>query len=295
MTAIPASGEVSFNKSTMLITKADGTQEEFKPDKLRTSLKRAGASKKEIGTIVSKIETSLTEGMRTQIIYRKAFELLRDAEKPAAAKYSLRRALFSLGPTGFPFEDFLERLFAAEGYETTKRLEIKGKCALHEIDVAAYKKDHSFVAEAKFHARPGIKSDLQDALYSYARYLDLQKHPICKEDVCGIGDLYLITNTKFTSSAVKYAECVGIKLLSWDQPRNETLQDRIEAAGLYPVTALSTPSNTHKRRLLENGKILCRDIMSHGEFLKAAGMSSKKIDQTLQEAEMLCTPKNTKN
>lgn len=52
---------------------------------------------------------------------------------------------------------------------------IQGKCAEHEIDIAAFKDDHSFIGEAKFHARPGIKSDLQVAMYSYARLLDLKE------------------------------------------------------------------------------------------------------------------------
>lgn len=54
--------------------------------------------------------------MYTQEIYRHAFSLLRQHQTPAAARYSLRRALFGLGPTGFPFEVFLGRLFESDGY-----------------------------------------------------------------------------------------------------------------------------------------------------------------------------------
>ena len=166
------------------IQKADGSREYFKVEKLRRSLRRAGAQPDEINQIVAQITLTLRDGIKTQEIYRYAFELLRDSDSPIAARYSLRRALFNLGPTGFPFEKFLARLFASDGYNTRTGINLQGKCAQHEIDVAAYKEDHSFIAEAKFHARPGIKSDLQVAMYSYARLMDLKERKICDEDIC---------------------------------------------------------------------------------------------------------------
>jgi len=272
----------------MFVTKADGTFEEFKASKLEHSLKKAGAVKSEVASIVSTIESSLTEGMRTQEIYKKAFELLRESGEPVAAKYSLRRAVFSLGPTGFPFEDFLGKIFEAQGYKTKRRLILKGKCATHEIDLAAYSPAHSFVAEAKFHAHPGIKSDIQVAMYSYARFLDLSSQRICKGDDCGIISLYVITNTKFTEAAVKYAACTGIKLLSWDYPRNDSLHHMIERVGLYPITVLTRLSNAHKQQLLQNGVILCSDIFKNQRQLEMMGLSPAKIDAIMREASLLC-------
>ncbi|MCA9364083.1 ATPase [Candidatus Kaiserbacteria bacterium] len=270
------------------ITKADGTTELFKAGKLRASLRRAGASQREVQEIITTIEPTIADGMTTQEIYQHAFALLREHETPTAAKYSLRRAIFNLGPTGFPFEDFLARLFEAEGYITKKRQIIKGKCATHEIDIAAYKDTDSFVAEAKFHARPGIKSDIQVAMYSYARFLDLQARPICAADRCGINALYVITNTKFTRAAVQYAECVGIKLLDWYYPRGNSLQDRIEAAQLYPITALTTLSVRQKQMLIEHGIILCTDILRKPRVLGSIGIPEKKRYAILEETQLLC-------
>lgn len=271
-----------------IIEKEDGTKEPFKPEKLRRSLHRAGASADEIRTITKRIQDELHAGMKTSTIYRHAFEYLRKYEKPAAARYGMRRALFTLGPTGFPFEDFLARLFATEGYKTRTGIMIEGRCAKHEIDVAAYKPDHSFAAEAKFHARPGLKSDLKVALYCRARQLDLAERSICDDDTCGIKDFYLITNTKFTSSAQNYANCVGLKLLSWDFPRNNTLHDRIKQSGLYPVTALTDLSNAHKRTLIERNIIVCKDIIENPNRLRHLHLSKKKFEAVLSEARQLC-------
>ncbi len=271
----------------MQIKKADGTLELFKPLKLRSSLRRAGARNSDIDEIVSKIETTLTDGASTQVIYQKAFELLREYEHNVAAKYSLRRAVYGLGPTGFPFEDFLGRLFEAEGFKVKKRLLIKGKCALHEVDLAAYTPAESFVVEAKFHMRPGTKSDLQVVMYSYARFLDLKSHPVCKGDECGIDNVYVITNTKFTTAAIKYAECTGLKLLSWDYPKGTSLHERIERGKLYPVTVLTKLSVAQKQRLLAAGIILCSDLIKTPDVLQNLGFSRVKITEILEEATSL--------
>lgn len=268
----------------MLITKADGSTEHFKVEKLRRSLRRAGATPSEINDIVVDVANVLHDGMQTQEIYREAFSMLRQSRLPAAARYSLRRALFGLGPTGFPFEVFLGKLFEASGYKTKTGIIIEGKCASHEIDIAAYNDSHSFVGEAKFHARPGIKSDLQVAMYSYARLLDLKEARVCTEDICGIKEFWLITNTKFTSAAERYAQCVGINLLSWDFPRNNNLHDRIQRAGIYPVTVLQSLTSAQTETLIARGVILCREIVEQPHILRHLHLSARKQEAVLQEA-----------
>lgn len=274
---------------SITITKADGTKEFFKVEKLRRSLRRAGASPTEINEIIAEVDQTLYDGIKTQEIYRNAFALLREGRPTAAARYSLRRALFNLGPTGFPFEQFLGRLFEKEGYSTRTGIMIQGKCAEHEIDIAAYRADHSFVGEAKFHARPGIKSDLQVAMYSYARLLDLKEERICMDDVCGITEFWLITNTKFTSTARQYGTCVGLKMLSWDFPKNNNLHDRIQRAGVYPITVLQSLSASQKETLISRQIILCEDILKNEHLLRHLHLSKRKHEALLQEVSEICT------
>lgn len=272
---------------TVNVTKADGSVELFEVEKLKQSLARAGAASEEITDIVRQTTAQLHEGITTQEIYRLAFELLRLSEAPVRARYALRRALFGLGPTGFPFEDYLARLFQVEGYTTKTRVILQGHCAEHELDVAAYREGHSFVAEAKFHSSPGIKSDLQVVLYSFARLHDLKETKICHEDFCGIKELMVVTNTKFTSSAEKYAACVGLTLLSWDYPKHDNLHDRIQRARLYPVSVIQSLSATQKRALIDRGIITCNDLLSHPNLLRHAHLSQKRVDQVLSEAAAL--------
>ena len=275
------------------VLKADGTTEYFKIEKLRRSLRRSGATNQEVLQIIEAVESHLYDGIKTQEIYRFAFALLRQLSTTAATRYSLRRALFGLGPTGFPFERFLGRMFEIEGYTTKTGIILPGHCAPHEIDIAAYKNDHSFIGEAKFHARPGIKSDLQVALYSYARLLDLQNSSICSADICGIKEFWLITNTKFTTTAEKYGNCVGLKLLSWDFPRKNNLHDRIERAGVYPITVLHSLSSSQISTLFEYDVILCSELANNPHLLHSLHLSDEKNEEIITEAKNIIPKHNT--
>jgi len=274
-----------------LVLKADGTSEYFKVEKLRRSLRRAGANNSEIQSIISDVDNRLFDGIRTQEIYRYAFEQLRKIARGAATRYSLRRALFGLGPTGFPFERFLARLFITEGYNAVTGTTLQGHCVEHEIDLACYNDTSSFVAEAKFHSRPGVKTDLQVAMYSYARLHDLSKVKICSEDYCGITDFWLITNTKFTTTAQKYATCMGIKLLSWDYPKHNNLHDRIQRAGIYPITTMTTLSASQLTTLIARDIILCRELVANPSVLSNLHLNQTKQKEIMDEAKLIISPR----
>ena len=273
----------------MKVEKANGELESFKLSKLSHSLRRAGASPKEVKRICGIIEKELYNGIKTSTIYRRAFRLLRESEEPFAARYSLRRALFSLGPTGFPFEDFLARLLEAEGYHTQTRQTLTGRCATHEVDVVAHKGKMCVLVEAKFHGRPGVKSDLQVLLYSYARFLDLKDTKLHKSAACNTKESVIATNTKFTRSAVAYAECVGLTLLSWNYPKENSLQERVERVRLFPITVLTSLSKGQKQELLVRGVILCRELVDKRNILRSIGVSSRKVELVIKEANRLCS------
>ncbi len=86
----------------------------------------------------------------------------------AAAKYSLKRAILDLGPSGFPFESYLAKIFEFEGYQTAVDQVIKGGCVEHEVDVVLTKKGEKksevIYIEAKFHNSAAFKTDLKTVL-----------------------------------------------------------------------------------------------------------------------------------
>lgn len=272
----------------MLITKQDGRQEPFNPLKLHRSLKRVGCSENTCAQVVDEIQSELHEGDSTSAIYKRAFELLRKKELPLAARYSMKRAILDLGPSGFPFEDFVAEIFKAQGFEVATDKYVAGICAPHEVDVYASKEGKCIGAELKFHNRLGFKTDLKVALYVHSRFQDIRKaHPKGRVEG-GVDEGWLITNTAFTKNAMRYGECVGLRMVSWEYPEKGSLQDMIEEVSVQPVTALTTLSKQDKRLLLDQKLVLCRMLHKETKQLSGIGLSTSKIDDVLAEANMLC-------
>lgn len=266
------------------IIKLDGTPEIFDPEKLRASLLRSGALPEDIDPIVREIEQGLHEGMTTGEIYKHAFSLLKDHKTPIAARYSMKRAVRELGPSGFPFEDFVGELFRAQGYETATGIMVRGRCVEHELDLRAEKDGKVIGAELKFHNNLGIKSDLKIALYVHARFEDLK----AAQSQNHITEGWLITNTSFTQNALDYAKCVGLTMLSWSYPEGNTLQDLIERSGVQPITALTSLTLREKRMLLEQEVVLCKKLPESAGVMESLGMPSRRIDEVLKESRAVC-------
>jgi hypothetical protein len=273
------------------VVKVNGEKEAFDPNKLRNSLRRSGARDEVTESIVEHIIGELQNGMSTTHIYRHAFSLLRKIEeRPVAARYSMRRAVFGLGPSGFPFEDYVSELFRANGYVVETGKIMQGACATHEVDMLAYKDDVFIGAELKFHNSAGIKTDLKTALYVRERFEDLKR---AKGNVEGklpyIEQGMLVTNTKFTRNAISYSKCVGLRLLGWNYPKRGHLEEIIERTGVYPITALTTLTQKEKINLLNQNVIVCNNLDSKMEVLTSAGVPPAKIGTVLEESQALCT------
>lgn len=271
------------------IVKTDGTIEPFDSMKLEWSLRRAGATVHTAERIRHTIEASIAAGTATQEIYKRAFQMLRHDSRPSAARYSLRRALFEFGPSGHPFENYVAELFKKEGWEVEYRRTLQGKCVSHEVDVYAKRNGEYLAAELKYHNDPGYKTDVKIALYVKARFDDIWQCDPTDEKSCPIDHGFLVTNTKFTRDAIKYAECSGISLLGWSYPTEGNLYDRIVATGLYPITALTMLKKTEKKLLIDQNIVTCEQIRQNRDVLRALSIPPERIGSILAEANTLCT------
>lgn len=222
--------------SDVKIIKSNGEAEIFDRDKLRNSLERSGASFVLVNEITDRIEAELVDGMTTDDIYKKAFSYIKKKEKKTAQRYSLRRDVLKMGPTGFPFEKFIAKVFELKGYKTKNGVTLQGKCVEHEIDVIAYDGDDLILTEVKFHNNLHLKTDTKVTLYVKARYDDLKDAEFSIDgETRKMTNGILVTNTKFTNNARKYAHCVNMGLISWDYPQRGNLYNLIEESGIDPV------------------------------------------------------------
>ncbi len=270
------------------ITKASGEKVPFSSTKLHQSLERAGANEATINQILLDIRSELYDGITTRKIYQKAFKLLRKAEHHLAAKYKLKQAIMELGPSGYPFEQFIGEILRSQGYSVKIGEIVKGHCVNHEVDVVAEKDDRRLMIECKYHSNPGIKSNVKIPLYIFSRFKDVEK---AWRKTDGDGMTYrgwLVTNTKFTLDAIEYGNCVGLTMIGWDYPQPGNLKERIDISGLYPITTLTSLTKKEKQKILKKGAVLCKDICENHAFLDEIGLGVKRRKTIITEAEYLC-------
>ncbi len=264
------------------VIKANGEKEPFSEDKLRASIKRAGIPQSIQDKVIKHVESKLYEDIPTAEVYKHLTEYLGRDQSHFKAKYSLKQAIMDLGPTGYPFEDFVSEILKAKGYTTEVRSILTGKCVSHEIDVIAEKPNsEKILVEAKFHNASGIRTDVHVSLYTKARFDDLKEK--YKFDRA-----WIFTNTKITPDALTYALCVNMGVVSWSYPQNESLRDLIETLQLYPITMLTSLSEPQKQILLDNHIVLIKNICKNKDSLDLLGVQTDKINSIIKEAQLVC-------
>jgi hypothetical protein len=268
------------------ITKSSGKKEFFNLKKLTRSLRKAGASSSLIGNIIARIKTMRPTS--TQEIHTFALKELAKQSRPIAAHYNLKQALMNLGPAGYAFEQYIARILQADGYKTMTHQFIQGLCITHEIDVIAAKKSTSYLIECKFHNRMGLKTDVKVPLYIRARFEDIQRAERNNPSRSLLDQAWIWSNTQFTADAIKYAQCVNIRLTGWAYPEGSSLADLIDRYALYPITALTCLNQRKKNILIEHGILLCKDIFTQKSLLTRLGCKPYEIEQAFTQAQEIC-------
>ena len=264
------------------VIKANGDSQTFSESKILESIRRAGISADLQTRVLEHVKNKLRENIPTSEIYHHITEFLENENPFAKTTYSLKHAIMELGPTGHPFEDYAASILQTQGYTTTVRSTLLGKCISHEVDVIAQKENTKVMVEVKFHNTVGIKTDVQVALYTQARFEDLQQSQ-------SFSNAGLITNTKPTSDVIAYAECSGMKLLSWDYPEGDSIRDIVNKFKLYPITVLTSLSQLQKQELLNQGIIMTSDICKNTSLLESLHLSQDEKRSVIEESQTICS------
>lgn len=277
------------------VTKKNGDQEMYSEEKVRHSMRRVGVPENLQEEVLTIIRERLYPGITTSEIFSYILDFVKEKDKKSRLRFNLKQSLFDLGPTGFPFEQYMARVFEHMGFKAHTNLIMQGECVTHEIDLMIEKDAHSTgsgqgkraIVEAKFHNQPGNKTDVQVALYTYARFLDVRE----KNNIDGV---WLVTNTRLTNDAVSYAKCKNIQVVGWSYPHEGNLQDLIEQPALYPITILTALSEQDKRQLLTEDRVLCRDIIDISkDEAKSLAVSEDRLSEAQDDARLVCRLPNT--
>lgn len=275
----------------MKIITASGERSEFSEIKVASSLRRAGATEPVIDDILHSLRGKLHEDITTKEIYRQAFSLLKKQDGLTASRFKLKKAIYELGPTGFPFEKFIAAVFENSGYKVEVGKILQGTCVKHEVDVIAARKNLKLFMECKFHSEQGKKCDVKIPLYIKSRFEDLENYqqnlPIHDETQ---HEAWVVTNTRFTKDAINYSECVGLNLLGWDYPKGKSLKERIDKLGLYPITVSTLLSTREKQFLLSRDTVLCRQLIKDDFLLDQLEIGEIRKKRILREMQELTAP-----
>lgn len=263
----------------MEVIKASGLEEKFSTGKIYRTILEAGGSVNVARKIVGIVKKEYHNDMTTQEILDIILRELKDYPE-VCAKYDLKRAIMALGPSGFPFEQFFGDVLTHYGYKTKVGNFMKGKIIMHEVDIIA-KKEKSYMIECKYHNEPGTSTSLHPALYTYARFLDLREKPDMP---------WLVTNTKCSEDAKNYARGVGLKITSWNFPKNKSLQKLVELKKLYPITILKTVSENTKEKLFQAKIVIAKNLLNYsaGDLMKKTELSEKEIQKIFEEIKIVC-------
>ena len=268
-----------------------GQKEPFSWKKVLSSAQRAGASKELATKIADEISLLVYPGISTALIHEEVLKRLRESEPRAGIRFSLKKAIQRLGPTGFPFEKYVGALFENQGWQVFLNQHLKGYCLTYEIDFLAQKEKELFIGECKFrHALAKQKIPSEIILENYAKFLDLKKGEFFKTPAFPQKEIsfILVTDAKFTHRTKKFARCYRLELLGWRYPKERGLEYLIESQNLYPITILPSLDDDLARQCFEEKIILVKDLLKKWpNFTRKAKISSQKAAAIFEEAKTL--------
>ncbi|MBR9704764.1 ATPase [Candidatus Pacearchaeota archaeon] len=234
------------------VIKFSGEYENFSSNKIFHTLIRAGASKQQSNEIIKKLKKIIYKHMTTEEILNFVFKELKKTPI-IAARYDLKRAIMNLGPAGYTFERYFSQILKNYGYQTLVNKFFKGKNITQEVDIVA-KKESCYMVECKYHNHPGKYTNTKQAMYTYARFLDINSNKKFFDFP------WLVTNTRCSNSVIKYSKGINLKITSWKYPKNGNLQELIETKKLYPITILKSVNENYKKILFQKGIIMTSQL-----------------------------------
>jgi len=268
----------------ILVTKASGEEEPFSVEKLKRSLRNAGAGEAIIEKIVDETYKWIYHGVTTKKLYAHAFSLLRHQPDVSGLRYRLKQAILELGPSGYPFETLIGQLFEKQGFSTEVGIVVDGTCVTHEMDVIATKNKEQHLVECKYSKHQGKQVSVQVPLYVRSRVNDIIK---VRSEIAATKDFdfkgWVVTNTRFSEDSTQYGKCSGLNLLGWDYPYGNGLKNLIEKYKIYPITILHNLTKQHVTFLLEKEIVTCNQLAAKLNVLDELHLTKRRIKRLKAE------------
>jgi len=229
-----------------LVTKYNGEKEPYNAQKVLSSIFRSGVKREKALKILARVEKKLYPGISTEELYQiVGREIIKEGLTNCSHLYRLREALALMD--SIDFEKFVKEILASEGYQSKWNLMVNGFCSQHQLDVLAQNQNgQKFFVEVKHHRNYHRDTDLGTTIEVWGRLDDLRHGHQKGKTPHDFVNAWLITNTKFSAHAKKYASCKKIRLMGWRyglkgnglvDPQS-SLEEKIKQIGLKKVTGI---------------------------------------------------------
>lgn len=275
-------------KKRTTVIKSSGEEEFFSWKSIYDSARMVGATREMAVEIADQIMSEVGNQVDTAEIGKKVKQFLRKIDAGMAMRFSLPEAMRRLGPTGFPFENYVGRIFESQGFQVEIGVKVKGRCVTHEVDFLAWNDQLVYLGECKYHNQRGMKVDLPVTLLYAARFDDLKKgHFVAQKIKEGrrVKEI-LVTNTEFTQEAIRYFNCINKALWGWKYPFRRGIERMIDEEGIYPITILPSLSSAKLMSIFcQNKLMLAKDVLT-ADFEKL-GIQKNLAEKIQREAKKL--------
>lgn len=263
-----------------LIKKQDGRIEEFDPRRVLKICKRIGVGNALAREILKKVEKTIKDYDDTNKIAKIIQESL---PLKQSILYGLRDSVAALHPE--KFELYVKEVLNAHGYLCIWNMIIPGKYVEHQVDIVASKGDEMFLIECKHHANSHRDCGLGEVLQVQARLEDIRDGYKEKINCNDFKRAWLITNTKFSEHAKRYAAGKEIILSGWRYKLGNSLNELIQKKKVFPVTILGLNPQFISFCMQEN--ILTIQQFRDNKELIAKQFSQKIVNDAMDKIDEL--------
>jgi hypothetical protein len=277
--------DVALNDEEIMVTKWNGSHEKYDPKKVRRTLVRVGASNEVANQVLERIKIELYDGITTSEILDMVFEFLKDYKPSVSFMNDLRSALGEMRPKP-DFERYVRDLMESQGYKAKPGGVIQGFCVTHEIDGVLRKNGKTVYLEVKNHADTHTYTPFSVTLVAKAKLDDILKGYENELNDVDFDEVLIVCNTRLTEHARRFAECVGIRHLGWNEPVGSGIEALINETSLYPVTMIRGLSDGEIDTLGSEGIITLSDLVEAEE----SAMGDKRLLELKRKAKAISHP-----
>ena len=241
------------------VLKFDGTKQPFDRNKVYNTCIRMRATPQQARDVTDKVAGKVYEGISTKKVLQLIFACLQEVMPETKQKIDLREAI-SLMRSKPDFERFIQLLLEAEGYEIEANRIVEGKCVDHEIDAVARKSGETTYVEVKHHIQFHTFTGLDVFLIARATFEDLKGGGQEGKNDYDFSRALVVTNTKMSEHAMRYADCRGISYIAWRDPPGRGLEEIIERNNFYPITMLRGIDSKTMTKLGDAGIVVLKQL-----------------------------------